>query len=273
MTNEDDILSLDESTIKSDFRTNKRIYLEGTDNIQLKPSKSYKVNFLTAVGINTKSILMDINNLSEFEFGKALFKIKIELSEDPYAINQLNYILSLYDLSNKEITEILEEYSDPFSDFDEKIERSLKYNKKDNSSTKARKLGKHCKRESTENKDKRKNVRYMHIYKLLNNFNYDKILKNTKRTVIHLDNALAHKTDLIFSIAKKLNITFVFNPPYSPRLNPSEKVWDIEKKDIRHYRIETKKELIIQANEIFDKKCLNKSLTEDFKKKYLPHIS
>ena len=41
---------------------------------------SFSVNFLACVGINTKSILMDIKNLTEFEFGKCLFKIKMELT-------------------------------------------------------------------------------------------------------------------------------------------------------------------------------------------------
>ena len=103
----------------------------------------------------------------------------------------------------------------------------MMYNKDDNAATKARKLGKHCKRESTENKDKRKNVKGMHIYKLLKNFNFDKILRNTNRTVIHLDNAKAHKTELVHAIADKLNIVFVYNPEYKPKLNPTEKVWDI----------------------------------------------
>lgn len=215
---------------------------------------------------------MDIKNLTEFEFGKALFKIKLALTNDTYAIKHLNYILSLYDLSRKEITEILEEYVDPFCDFDGKIERSLKNNKKDNAPKKARKLQKHCKSVSTENTDKRKNVKYMHIYKLLNSFNLKKILKNTKRTVIHLDNAKAHKTDLVYAIADKLNIIFVENPPYSPRLNPSEKVWDIQKTEVKNQSIESKDELIAFSYKVFDEKCTDGSLTEWFKEKFLPNI-
>ena len=217
-------------------------------------------------------MLFTIKNLTEFEFGKTLIKIKIELTEDPYAINHLNYILSMYDLSNKEITEILEEYEDPFCDFDGKIERSLKYNKNDNATAKARKLGKHCKRESTENKDKRKNVRYMHIYKLLNSFNYDKILRKTNRTVIHLDNVGAHKTELVYVIAKKLNITFVYNLEYTLRLNPTEKVWNMQKDHIRSCSIGSKEELIDESEKIFDKKCKGDSLTKNFKETYLPNI-
>ena len=108
----------------------KSIYRQKTKNTTQKPSQTYTVNFLAAVGINTKSMLFIIKNLTEFEFGKILIKIKIELTEDPYAIKHLNYILSMYELSRKEITEILEEYEDPFSDFDGKIERSMMIYKK-----------------------------------------------------------------------------------------------------------------------------------------------
>ena len=146
------------------------------------------------------------------------------------------------------------------------------YNKNDNAAAKARKLGKHYKRESTENKDKKKNVKRMHIYKLLKNFNFDKILRNTNRTVIHLDNTKAHKTGLIYSIADELNIVFVNNPEYTPRLNPTEKVWDIQENHIKSRNIESKEELIEESKKIFDEKCTNGSLTKKFKETYLPHI-
>ena len=112
----------------------------------------------------------------------------------------------------------------------------------------------------------------MHIYKLLNSFNLKKILKNTKRTVIHLDNAKAHKTDLVYAIANKLNIIFVKNPPYSPRLNPSEKIWDIQKTEVKNQSIESKEELIAFSYKVFDEKCTDGSLTEWFKEKFLPNI-
>lgn len=223
--------------------------------------------------MNKEPLLLVVKNLTEFEFIRVLFLIKIHSTDDPYAIKHLKYILSLYDLSNKEITKILEEYNDPNDDFDGKIERSLRYNKKDNAATKARKLGKHCKRVSTENKDKRKNVKYMHIYKLLKYFNFKKILRKTNRTVIHLDNVRAHKTDLVLAVAKKLNIKFVNNPIYTPRLNPTEKVWDIIKKEIRRRDINSKEELISISFEIFEEKCKHHSLIKKFKEKYLPHIS
>lgn len=148
----------------------------------------------------------------------------------------------------------------------------MNYNKNKSSATKARIYGKHCKKNSTENKDKRTNVRRMHIYKILRLFNFKKILKKSKRIVIILDNAKAHKTDLIFAIANSLNIYLVFNPPYAPRLNPTEKVWDIEKKDLKRKTLETKEDVIIESYKIFNEKCCSKSLTENYVQKYIPNI-
>ena len=46
------------------------------------------------------------------------------------------------------------------------MRRSIKSNKNDVSSNPARKLGKHCKKESTENLTKQKAVKKDHIYNL-----------------------------------------------------------------------------------------------------------
>ena len=74
-------------------------------------------------------------------------------------------------------------------------------------------------------------------------------------------------------MAKKLNIKFVNNPIYTPRLNPTEKVWDIIKKEIRRRDINSKEELISISFEIFEEKCKHHSLIKKFKEKYLLHIS
>ena len=113
----------------------------------------------------------------------------------------------------------------------------------------------------------------MHIYKLLRNFNYKKILKKEKRLVIILDNVKSHKTDLVFAITEKLNIYLVFNAPNTPRQNPIEKCWDIQKSNIKRFLIESKTELIETSFKIFNEKCNATTLAMDFKKKFLPHIS
>lgn len=145
----------------------------------------------------------------------------------------------------------------------------MKNNKNDKSMVLARKLNKHCKRESTENKDKRKEIRKEHVYNLIEQLNLEKQLKND-RLVILLDNAPAHTSDFVQNIAKKLNILFVYMPKYSPWLNPVEKVWSILKDHFRAITIYSSSELKKEGFKVFNEKCLGSTLTENFIKKYLP---
>lgn len=73
--------------------------------------------------------------------------------------NLLNYVINNFDLSKREIKKIIEDNDEDNDEFSEKILRSMKRNKNDKSSILARKLGKHCKRESTENPEKIKQTK------------------------------------------------------------------------------------------------------------------
>ena len=48
------------------------------------------------------------------------------------------------------------------------------------------------------------------------------------------DNASFHRKKQLYEIAGKNNITLIFLPPYSPELNPIEKVWANMKKFLRN---------------------------------------
>ena len=117
------------------------------------------MNFLGILGFNCESLLFDIKNLNEFEFDKSLFKIRNFYSHEEQDIELLNYVINNYDLSKKDIRKIIEDNYENNDDFTGKILRSMKRNKRDKSSILARKLGKHCKRESTENPDKIKKTK------------------------------------------------------------------------------------------------------------------
>lgn len=54
-----------------------------------------------------------------------------------------------------------------------------------------------------------------------------------KDTVIVMDNASFHRKSRLFQISEKNHRTLIFLPPYSPELNPIEKVWSILKAMIR----------------------------------------
>lgn len=90
--------------------------------------------------------------------------------------------------------------------------------------------------------------------------------------MIFLDSAPAHTSEFVQNIAEKLNILFVPMPKYAPWLNPVEKVWNILKDHFRAIPINSKSELTKEGFEVFNEKCLESTLTENFIKKYLPII-
>ena len=170
---------------------------------------------MAVLGYNADSFLISIESLNEFEFAKSLFKIQEFYSESKIISDRIYEIINSYDLTKKEIRNIEseEEFNDDFID---KINRSIKANKNDNTHALARKLEKHCKRESTENPDKQKAIKKENIYNLLFNSELEELCKNEPRIVIFLDNVKAHKTDLVLDIAEALNTYLLYLPEYSP---------------------------------------------------------
>lgn len=61
------------------------------------------------------------------------------------------------------------------------------------------------------------------------------MLKLPERSVIVMDNAIAHKRADIWSAINEPSCTFEFLPPYSPDLNPIERKW-AQAKAIRRQR-------------------------------------
>ena len=227
---------------------------------------------MCVLGLNVESFLFKINNLTSLEFAKSLLKIR-ELYCDSDELSEIfNNVIDNYDLTKKEIRKILEETEEYNEDFIPKLERSIKSNKKDNTNALSRKLGKICKRESTENPKKQENIRINHVYSLILENNLDEICNKLPRIVMILDNPKAHKTDFVRDIAKLLNIYLLQLPPYSPELAPVEIVFKIIKHEFRKKILKTKDEIINFCLEIFESKCKSNSLCQWFVKKYIPII-
>lgn len=140
----------------------------------------------------------------------------------------------------------------------------MKRNKNDKSSILARKLGKHCKRESTENPEKIKQTKKDYIYQMIKDLEIYQLFQNRQRIVIFLDNARAHISDFAKDIAEALNINLLYIPEYSPWFDPVEKVWDIHKKHIKGMTIESKEMLIEESQIIFKEKCMDNFTTKKF---------
>ena len=63
------------------------------------------------------------------------------------------------------------------------------------------------------------------------------------KIVIITDNFASHKSRKVKAMAERLDITFVFLPPYSPDLNPIEFIWKSIKREISSMFLMCKEEL------------------------------
>ncbi|MGL4757923.1 MAG: transposase, partial [Patescibacteria group bacterium] len=61
------------------------------------------------------------------------------------------------------------------------------------------------------------------------------VSKLPKNSFIVLDNATYHNNNRVKELVKNSNITLIFLPPYSPELNPIERLWGSVKKHLRNY--------------------------------------
>lgn len=65
-----------------------------------------------------------------------------------------------------------------------------------------------------------------------------------KKIIIILDNACWHKSKKVLCLCENSGIKLFFLPPYSPNLNPTEKVWKRLRYDVTHnYFFDTLKRL------------------------------
>ena len=65
------------------------------------------------------------------------------------------------------------------------------------------------------------------------------IRKQNLKEIIFLliDNFSSHKANIVKNLAKELNIELCYLPPYSPQLQPIEKVWYKNKRDNMQYKL------------------------------------
>ena len=86
--------------------------------------------------------------------------------------------------------------------------------------------------------------------------------RNTDEIIFLLiDNFSSHKATDVKNLAKELNIELCFLPPYSPQLQPIEKVWHKNKRDNMKYKIDkfedfekmSKEEKLDKLKEIVEK--------------------
>jgi len=96
-----------------------------------------------------------------------------------------------------------------------------------------------------------------------------KVLQNLRNEnhigviLILIDNFPSHKAHLVKDIAIQLNIDLLFLPPYSPQLQPEEKIWHSTKRDISQFKADTIPNLN-ELNQDKTKELLENVLTKSF---------
>ena len=73
-------------------------------------------------------------------------------------------------------------------------------------------------------------------YKIINSRGILQLLLNLGKSILILDNAKYHHANIIRDYAFITRIDLLFLPPYSPELNPIERVWKLTKKHAIHNR-------------------------------------
>ena len=229
ITENDIVFFVDETSHILKIQTGKQLYKQGHKNVKEITKEELKINLFGALNITGESVIYPMGTLKKESFAEVLVKLRKDFSEDYETVNLLNDILNKLILSKKEIRRIISANSPSNDNFVARLLRSLKNNKNDDEATLSRKLGKHCKRESTENPKKQEEIKLDHILNLLNNDFLTENLKFERRIVLILDNVPTHRSDFTFQVANLLNIYLLFLPEYSSELNPIEGSWDYSK--------------------------------------------
>jgi len=87
--------------------------------------------------------------------------------------------------------------------------------------------------------------------------------------VLLLDNLPSHKTPIVQETAESLNITLIYNAPYSPELNPIEFLWGDSKKETCRILIKTEGEVIAVYTEKFYELTAEKNYANPWVDKFI----
>lgn len=139
----------------------------------------------------------------------------------------------------------------------------------DPTSTLARIIGKHCKRESLNNITKRRALKRNITTDKLNKHDIKNKMIKEETIYLILDNYSVHKSEFIKKVAKILNIQLIYLPPYSPHLNPIEQLWRKMKNIIKQYLIKSDDYLEKLVIKTFKESLINHNFTDEWYIKFI----
>lgn len=185
---------------------------------------------------------------------------------------ELISILNKLKINDDELNELLMKKSEDKTIFTDKIMKVLEKYEDDPTSTLARIIGKHCKRESLNNITKRRALKREITLEELDKHEIKLKMKNEKRICLILDHYSVHKSQFIKKVANILNITLIYLPPYSPHLNPIEQLWRKMKKIIKQYLIKNQEHLEKLVINTFNESLTNHKLTDEWYIKFITKV-
>jgi len=142
----------------------------------------------------------------------------------------------------------------------------------DPTSTLARIIGKHCKRESLNNITKKRALKRKITTDKLNKHNIQSKMIKEETIYLILDNYSVHKSQFIKKVAKILNIQLIYLPPYSPHLNPIEQLWRKMKNIIKQYLIKSDNYLEKLVIKTFEESLINHHFTDEWYIKFITKV-
>lgn len=94
-----------------------------------------------------------------------------------------------------------------------------------------------------------------------------------KEIILQLDNFPSHWANKTRQRADELNITLIFQPPYSPDLNPIEFIWKSIKRELSPLLIDSLKEFQKTIQKLFNRFSKKKTFAKGWIKKFYSKIT
>lgn len=245
------------------------MYKKGTKHIQKVNPYKIKINATGSLAINGNSSITITNSSTAPEVAIALINLRIANTTNITTKKQLESIIKQIQINDKELDKLLMKNSEDKTKFTDKIMKAIKKYEEDPTSTLARIIGKHCKRESLNNITKRRALKRKITINKLNNYDIKNKMTEEETINLILDNYSVHKSEFIKIIAEILNIKLIYLPPYSPHLNPIEQLWRKMKNITKQYLIKSENYMEKLVIKTFKDSLINHNLTDEWYKKFI----
>ncbi|WP_323736126.1 transposase [Methanosphaera sp. ISO3-F5] len=266
------IVLFDEASFLNAPYTSRSLYKKGTKHIQKVNPYKIKVNATGSLAINGNSSITITNSSTAPEVAIALINLRITNTINQTSKKQLESVINQIQINDEDLDKILIKNSEEKTKFTDKIMKAIEKYEEDPTSTLARIIGKHCKRESLNNITKRRALKRKITIDKLNNHNIKSQMIKEETIYLILDNYSVHKSEFIKKVAKILNIKLIYLPPYSPHLNPIEQLWRKMKNIIKQYLIKSDDYLEKLVIKTFEESLINHHFTDEWYIKFITKV-